>query len=693
MIRIGANGDSVMGYVVGVDIGGTFTDIVAMDPHGHVRVNKVESTPEDYSQGVMAAFNSLDLKGSDIVFFSHGSTVATNAILERRGGKTGLITTRGFESILEVGRANRQDLLNYWWRPQPPLVHRRDRVGVDERTDAFGNVRSEVSQESVRRLVDYFARRGVESIAICLINSYANRHNEEVVGDIVRNHWRNGYVTCSIDISPEMHEFERTSTTVVNAYLKPVMEEYLTRLRRRTKEGGYLGDILVMNSAGGLLTADSASSRPAALLMSGPAAGAIAAAALSASADASNLIALDVGGTSTDVSLVHDGELRFTNNYNVQFNIPVRLPTVDVHTVGAGGGSVAWIDVGGSLRVGPKSAGAIPGPVSYGRGGREPTVTDAAVVLGWIEAQMWRHLYGWSLNTAEATSTIKHEIGKPLGLGVQEAAVAILRVAISNIHQAVRAVTVERGLDPRDFRLTTGGGAGPMLAAYLARELGVSEAIIPPVPGVMSALGLLQSDVRVDFQDSILKREDTVDPEDIDLLFEHLTRTAIKHLTQEGFSRERIIVTRQIDVQYFGQTRYLTVNVPDGIFRSESLSVVVDRFLRAHLREYGYTMPQEAAHIELVNARVSARVRRTRIDMTREKSLKDEIAGIESRRDVFFLDGGSSFPTSVQWRDFFDSFTPVKGPLIIQQRDTTVVVPPGTSIRADAMGNLILHTD
>jgi N-methylhydantoinase A len=682
-----------MRFRVGIDIGGTFTDVVAVDQEGCLHVGKVSSTPPDYSLGVIRALKSLDIASSDMDYFSHGSTVATNTVLQRRGARTGLITTRGFEDVLEIARADREELFNYWWVPPPPLVHRRDRVGIDERTSYEGTVLREVNEDSLRAAVEYLRRRGIESLAICLINSYANPNNERHVARCISELWPGIYTSISTEILPEMLEFERTSTTVVNAYLGPVMDHYLANLEQRLRERGYEGDVLIMGSAGGLMTAATARSRPAASFLSGLAAGAIAGSALAHSSAIPNLITLDVGGTSSDVALIFEGHLRYSTEHYVQFNVPVRLPAVDVHTIGAGGGSIAWIDRGGSLRVGPRSAGAIPGPVCYARGGTEPTVTDAALVLGWIDGQLWEQLYGSKLNAGAAAETLRRVIGEPFRMNDLDSASAVLRVAIGNLHQAIRAVTVQRGHDPREFRLAAYGGAGPMLAAYLARELSIPEVIVPIAPGVTSALGLLLSDVRLDFQRSILKREDEINAGELDNIFGDLIETASQHLQREGFTADRTLVIRQVDIQYFGQAKYLTIPVPEGPFTQDSLRGVVQAFLLAHEREYGYTMPPEVSRIEIANVRVTGRgLQPAARSAQLEAGTPETCSRVGGTRDVYFLGEADPVPASVFWRAAVDSGSLIRGPAVIEQKDTTIVVPPGTSARVDKQKNLILTT-
>jgi N-methylhydantoinase A len=671
------------GLTVGVDIGGTFTDVVVVAPDGSVRIAKSSSTPPNYSQGVLDGLRKLGIAGSEIGRFAHGTTAAINAILTKTGARTGLITTKGFRDILEIRRGDRGDLYNYWWRPPEPLVRRPDRRGVRERMAFDGSVIEPLVEEDIVEAVQWFRARGVESIAICFLNSFLNGAHERRAAEIVRELWPEAYVCASVDIVPEILEFERTSTTVANAYVGPIMEGYLGDLRSRLRDGGYEDEILVMASSGNVMTIDTALEVPVTTATSGIAAGAMAGAALAENVGRPNLLTLDVGGTSSDIALIWDGKPRLTTQWDIEFGIPIRLPAVDIHTIGAGGGSIAWVDAGGVLNVGPASAGADPGPACYGKGGTKATTTDAQVVLGRMNLEHWKQLYGWELDVAAAEQAITQAIAEPLGLDLVDAAQAVLDITVNNLVEAIRLVSVERGYDPRDFALAPYGGAGAMYGVDVARALQIPEVVVPPAPGVTSALGLLQVDLAVRLQRSALVAAGDTDAAQIEQWFVELELDARAKLSGAGDSEPRI--HRQIDVRYFGQSQYMTIDVPAGRWSDEVTASVVDAFSAEHEREYGYTMPPHISQVEFANLRVVAEVP---IDKAQIRPVAAPSVVQGTRRAYFPGTGFGDVPT--YQRDTLAAGQTVDGPALIEQADSLTVLPPGVQARVDDHGHLVI---
>lgn len=671
---------------VGIDIGGTFTDIVMIDETGNVVVDKVPSTPPHFANGVINGLEKLPVSIKDLTFFSHGTTAATNAIIEKKGAKTGLITTKGFRDVLEIRRADRGSLYDYWWRPPDPLVPRPLRREVRERIAFDGQVLDPLAEEDVLAAIEFLRGHRVEAIAICFLNSFTNPVHELRTKALVETHWPDVFVCTSAEILPELLEFERTSTTVANAYVGPIISRYLTDLEHQMRNRGFREDVFIMGSSGGMMTATQAERLPVATAVSGLAAGVMAGAEIAKQTGTENLITLDVGGTSSDIALIHQSDPRVTTQWFIEFGVPIRLPAVDIHTLGAGGGSIAWIDAGGALRVGPQSAGAIPGPVCYDNGGTEPTTTDAQLVLGRLSMDLWRERYGWDLDQAAAEHAIMEKIGKPLGLSAVEAADAILRVTVNNLVQGIRLVSIERGYDPREFALCPFGGAGAMYAIDIARELGIPEIVVPLHPGVTSALGLLQVDLKQDLMRSALMVQGAIDLARLAALYEELETEANDLLAHADVPTERRVILRQADVRYFGQSKYMTVSVPDGPVDEALVTQLIENFSHEHKREYGYTMPPHIAQIEIANVRVAAIGQIDRPAITPPLDAAAD-PGSSQCRDVFFA-GHGFVPTPIIDRRRLQRGERVDGPAILEQPDATTVIAPDWNATPDEFGNL-----
>ena len=647
---------------LGVDVGGTFTDLVAL-VGGELRTAKVPSTPRDQSEGVMASVDAAGLEGGDIAALAHGMTVATNALLERRGARVALVTTEGFRDVLEIGRQNRPSLYDLAQARPAPLVPRELRFTVSERTGPEGELRP-LDEASVRAAIDAVREADVQAVAVCLLFAFLHPQHEQAVGEALRGALPGVRVSLSSEVLPELREYERFSTTVADAYLSPTLAAYLSRLAERTQEAG-IPSPLVMQSSGGVVDLDMAVGQAAGCLLSGPAGGVVGAAHVARASGYEDVLSFDMGGTSTDVAAIIGGEAQTTTEAVVA-GVPIKLPMVDVHTVSAGGGSIAWADEGGALRVGPRSAGADPGPVAYGRGGEEPTVTDANLFLGHLGngAQLGGDV---TLDRGLAEAALAR-LGDRLGLDALEAARGIVRVADAEMVRALRVITVQRGLDPREFALVAFGGAGGMHACSLAQELGIGTVLVPRAGGVLSALGLAISDVRRDYVAPLLGQ---VDAKRIATTCEELERAARDDLDDPA-------CLRRADLRYRGQAFELTVDADDP-------PALADRFHNAHERRYGYRMEEEA--IELVAVRVAATVEVAKPQLREEPRAEEPTP---ERRDVHVEDEGWA-EVHVWRREALGAGSHVEGPALVEFPEATCVVAPGWSGAVDEAGTLVLE--
>ena len=523
---------------VAVDIGGTFTDLVAYDEETRELSSfKTPSTPPTFIEGVLDALKKAEIEPGEIVAFKHGSTIATNAIIERRGAKTGLVTTKGFRDVLGAGRANRPDLFNSNWDPSPALVPRRHILEVDERIDYEGTILTELNEDDVRTAARKFKAREIESIAVAFLNSFMRDDHERRTKEILQAELGDEVAICtSSEILPEIREFERTSTVAANAYLMPVIDRYIDGLMARLAEWGYDGEVYVTHSGGGVATSSAARAVPARICHSGPAGGVIGGLLVGRSAGFESVITFDMGGTSADLSLVPQGTPTLAPEWRVDWNIPILFPAIDLVAIGAGGGTIAWVDTGGSLRAGPQSAGADPGPACFGKGNEEPTITDAHLYLGRLNPETY---LGGDLEIDRdlAEKADRRASPRSSGLSPPEAASGILRIANANMTSATHLISVERGHDPRDFALVAGGGAGPLHAVEIARELGLPHVVVPPTPGVTSALGILQVDLRHDILKPVLQQAGQIDPMELAKTYVELGAQALEILENGGDPR------------------------------------------------------------------------------------------------------------------------------------------------------------
>jgi N-methylhydantoinase A len=666
-----------MTYILaGVDTGGTFTDIVLFQD-GQLRVHKVFSTPQDPSQAILNGLSQLDAM-SNLRALVHGSTVATNAVLEGKGARTGLITTAGFRDVLEIGRQTRPKLYDLRVQRVPPLVPRERRVEVVERLNERGEVLIPLDEASLQRALQALDEAHVEAIAIALLFSFANPDHERRVAEAAR---RSGlYVSASYEVLPEFREYERTSTIVLNAYVGPLIDRYLAQLERALPAET---SVRIMQSNGGSISSATARREAARTLLSGPAAGVVGAAFIARASGISQIIALDIGGTSTDVALV-DGRITETTDGKIG-GYPTKLPMIDIHTVGAGGGSIAWFDPGGALRVGPISAGADPGPAAYGRGGREATVTDAHVVLGRLIPEAF--LGGtMRLETERALQAVTR-VARRLDTSVEQAALGIVRIANANMEAAIRVISVERGLDPRHFTLVAFGGAGPLHACELAAALHIPRVLIPTTPGVLSALGMLVADILKDYVHTVMVPIEEAQ-ETIITALATLEEQGRRDLAREGIAADHLIIERYLDLRYYGQSYELTIP-----FAGDSLQAA-EQFHAAHERRFGYSDPNE--RIQVVNVRLKARAIVDPPVLERQPVLTGLRAEpVATQRVIFFGQNGPvTHEALVYERANLQPGVVFSGPATVIQYDTTTVVPPSWVARVDAVGSLLLeHAD
>jgi N-methylhydantoinase A len=673
-------------WIAGCDTGGTFTDFFAVSDTGEARVAKVPSTPPTFDIGVVEGLKALGIDPADVTRLYHGTTVTTNAVITKRGAPSALVTTEGFRDVLEIRRANREDLYDILWEPPAPLIPRRHRLEVTERVSYQGEVITALDEDSVRDVARKIRARDLESVAVCLINSPTNADHERRVRDIIVEECPGIDVSISTDILPEPPEFERTATTVANAYAAPVLRRYMERLDSRLLEAGFEADIvLVMHNGGGTMTTDYATGVAVKTLNSGPAAGVTAAAAVAASAGRKNAVGFDMGGTSTEVGMVRDGQAHLTTSFDLEWGMPIRFPSVDVMSIGAGGGSIAWLDPAGYPRSGPQSAGAIPGPACYGTGGVEPTNTDAQLVLGRVSNELF--LDGrMQLDRDKAAAAIQEKIAGPLGLSLEEAAEGILRISNANMAKAIRTVTVERGFDPREFALIAFGGAGSLHAADVARELQMPEVIVPPFPGVTSAMGLLFSDPLDDFSWSYVRRQDEIDYADMGEVLDGMRERVVGNLLRQGVAESDIVVELGVDIRYVGQLHSVTIALSE--VTDAGMATAIDLFHTEHRRQYSYAHPDSP--VETSTLRVTARGLREKPDLaalTYAESSRTPLP--ERRRDVHF-EGTGWLETRVLDRNSLSVGDEIVGPCIVERLDTTIVLPPDATGRVDDVNNILI---
>ncbi|MBS0525450.1 MAG: hydantoinase/oxoprolinase family protein [Proteobacteria bacterium] len=682
---------------VGVDSGGTFTDVCLFDEeHGRVEVWKVPSTPDDPSRGIAegveeglrrVAPDAGDKPASHVAYFGHGTTVATNALIQHRGVKTGLITTEGFRDLLEIGRQKRPDLYDIQVDKPPTLVPRDLRLEVAERVLHTGQVATALDEKAVRAAARRLRAAGVEAVAVSFLYGFVRPEHEKRALAILREELPDAFLSAGHEIAPEFREFERLSTVVLNAYLGPVMARYIERLSPRLEALGLQTAPHLTQSNGGVIGFATAAAMPVRTVLSGPSTGVVGAQAIGRAAGMTDLITFDMGGTSTDVALLQDGQCKLASEATVH-GYPIKAPMLDIHTVGAGGGSIAHIDAGGLLKVGPCSCGADPGPVCYDRGNREPAVTDANVVLQILNPE---HLLGGRMKIRRTLAVEAVQgLADRLKLGLMETAQGVLSVVTANMARAIRVISVQRGHDPRNYTLMAFGGAGPLHAARLARELDMRRVLVPANPGILCAMGLLLTDLRADFAVTRLLPANDGAAADLAEGFAALASQAERWFEQEGIAAVDRRLARTVDMRYRGQNYELGIAVPDGATGGATMAALAALFAEAHRQRYGFAADEDPVEIVTLRLEANGVVRKAELEAHPEAGA-DASGAVAQHRDVWLAETRGFVSTPIYARERLRPGNRFPGPAIVEQMDATTLVPPGMAARVDRWLNLILE--
>ncbi|MFQ5972324.1 MAG: hydantoinase/oxoprolinase family protein [Alphaproteobacteria bacterium] len=682
---------------VATDIGGTFTDLVyyevdaATGEIGAVRTEKTDSTPPAFEAGILAAFTKAGIAPRDFDFFVHGTTVVINALLSRQGAKTALITTKGFRDVLEIARGNRPDLFNLNFAKPRPFVPRHLRAELDERTTYKGEVLRPVQLDGLPAIVGRFRDEGVEAIAVCFLHAYANPANEAAAAAALKAAWPEVSVVASHEITREWREYERTSTAVMAAYVHPTAERYLSSLEHELRSRDFLARLYVMQSSGGIATVEAASTNPLIMAESGPASGVLGAVELGRLIGEPHLVSLDIGGTTAKCALVQGPQPRITTEYKIEqtrtyAGYPIQIPVIDMVEIGNGGGSIAWIDEGGKLNVGPKSAGAQPGPVAYGRGGTEPTTTDAHLMTGRIDPDYF--LGGEITPDMAGVRRAITRLAERLNVTPEAAARGIIRIANANMVNALKWVSVNKGHDSRDFALVAFGGGGAMHAVALAEELRMPRVIIPVNAAVFSAWGMLVTDLRRDLIRTKVVRLDDAEPATVAAPFADMEHEAERQFAEEGIAAGRLVAHRYADMRYVGQEHTVKIDFPAGAIDDAAVKEAVGRFHDGHERAYTFRLDRQ---VEIVNYHlaVTGRVDKPTLPKMQPTGPARERA-LRGRRTVDFDEQGIH-ETAIYEREYLDSGTEIVGPAIVEEPASTLLLPPGKRLVADDYGNLIVH--
>lgn len=680
-------------YRLGIDTGGTNTDVVLTNIEtGRMYYAKTPTTPKALMDGIMNGIKKIvgisGIRNEELDELVYGTTIVVNMIAQKQSEATALITTRGFRDALEIGRASRTNIYDIQMEKNEPLVRRNMRLEISGRMNFQGKETEPLKlDEELPAIVEQLRANGIKSVAICLMHSYANPEHELRVKEALQKLWPEGFVSASADINPQFREYERTSTTVINAYMMPIMGSHIVDFEQRMAENNIDAELYMMQSNAGVMTFEVAKSKPVSVADSGPIAGIIASNYLARLMGEKNIITFDIGGTSTDVSLIQDNTIKFTTESHVE-GYPVSVPSVDLSFIGAGGGSIAYVDRGGALKVGPVSAGADPGPVCYGRGGTRATVTDANLVTGHIRPEIFEENLDNALETTKAA--IEEQIAKPLGLTVMQAAEGILDVINSNMLRAIKLISVQKGYDPRDFTLVCYGGGGGMHAGKIAEELEMEKIIVPYSPGTFSAMGLVLSDIKSDFVHTRLLTPEQVSPQLLNEIYTRLDQQGLASLEEQNVPEKDRVLVRTCDMRYFGQAFEISVPLPSEEITEQGIAELVDRFHELHRQMYGHCMKEDP--IEFVNYRVSAIGSFVKPDVVSSAS-----AAVRQKREqqmygtaVF---DGVEHTVPIFERDTLDVGEVIQGPAIIGEMGATVVVYPGHTAEVDAMRNIIMYTN
>lgn len=676
---------------IAADVGGTFTDVATFDPEtGKLGLGKSLSTNERIVDGIGHSVRKSGSAFNEASLFLHGATVAINSILERKGARAVLVTTRGFRDVYEIGRVNRPEAYNLFFRKHQPLIDRSARLEIDERIDADGNVTEELTDDALAQLAHRIEQLGAEAIAIAFLNAYRNPEHEARTKAYLAARFPDAFISASHELSREYREFERTSTVAANAFVGPRVQRYLDEIDSQLKVEGFAGRFLIVQSTGGLFDLAQAREECIRMLESGPAAGVIGARALCHDIGLSKAIAFDMGGTTAKAGVIVDGEALVANQVMIGGyveGLPAQIPMIDIQEVGTGGGSIARVGAGQALRVGPQSAGSRPGPACYGLGGEEPTVTDANLVLGRLSAE--RFLGGeMKLDVERARTAIEQHVARPLGMSVEAAADGIIRIAASSMANVVKRVTTERGLDARDFPIIAIGGAGPLHAVLIARELRIAQVIIPNAPGHFSAYGMLVANLRRDFVQTMFTGLDRIDFDTMEALHADMEAQGKADMGQDDRQLQGITITRSADMRYVGQEHAVTVELPPRVYESRDLAVLKEYFDAEHLKRYGFSSPEQSADIVSIRSSVAGIMPKPDLQPVDTRAPGTGLQPIAHHPVYFGADGFTDTP--VYSRETLRAGDRITGPALIEETATTTVLTPGDELSVDRLGNLII---
>jgi len=689
-------------FKLGIDVGGTFTDFVLLsEEEGNMAIGKTLTTPADPSQAVIDGSQNI-LKRNGIAFegiqaIIHGTTLVTNTLIERNGAPTGLITTEGFRDILEMGNEIRYDLYDLNIEQPMPLVPRRYRLGISERIDSRGEIIKPLEMDEIRQAIQYFEKEGITSVAVCLLHAYQNPVHERAIQAYIQNEFPSLHVSISSHVAPEIKEYERTSTTVANAYVQPTMKAYLRYLENELKANGFKGGFYIMLSSGGITNVGMAEALPIKLCESGPAAGALVASYYGQSIGLKDMISFDMGGTTAKICLINDGKPSYSREFEAArisrfkkgSGFTFKIPSIEMIEIGAGGGSIGHIDTMGLLKVGPQSSGASPGPACYNLSGDNATVTDAALILGYLNADYF--LGGeMKLDASRAREMMKKKIADPLGITVEEAAMGINQVVTENMATATRIHIAERGKDPRRFSLMAFGGAGPIHAFRIAEILRIKTIICPPAAGTASALGLLVTPIALDFARSYVSRLDSLEWNHVNTIYEEMEAEALSSLMESGASREEIIFERTADMRYVGQFYEIPSAIPNGILESRHVSKITETFYQTYEKAFGRYMTD--APIQGLTWRLRAQCPAPIVEVKfAEKQDKTETEALKGKRKAYFPEQKQFVECPVYERYRIKSGTTLKGPVILEERESTTIVGVDSKMHIDDRFNLIIE--
>lgn len=677
---------------VATDIGGTFTDLVYVDDQGVVGVAKSHTTPPNFEQGIIDVIKKSEIDQQTIETFIHGTTVIINALTERKGVKTGLITTQGFRDVLEIGRGNRPDLFNVRYKKPAPFVERYLRQEVEERLNQKGEVVVPLDQDRIKELVAYFKKEQVEALAVSYLHAYKNPEHEQQTVQLIKELWPEISVTASHEVTKEWREYERTNTAVLNSYVKPIASKYINKLDAKLLENKANSFNYIMQSNGGTTTFEQAKKTPINMVESGPVAGIYGAAYLGEIIGEKNVIAFDIGGTTAKCSLISSGEVKVSTDYyiekdNLNAGYPIKSPVVDIVEIGNGGGSIAWIDEAGSLKVGPHSAGAVPGPVAYGQGGTEPTTTDANLLTGRLSPEN----FDYQVDMKRVEQTIDEKVARKFDMTAEEGALGIIRIANANMLNALKLISVRKGYDPRDFTLVAFGGGGSMHAPALAQELGVKKVVVPVASSVFSAWGMLMTDLRHDYIQTYINQLEKVALTDLNEEWGKLENQSIEQYKEENIDEENIIFHRFLDMRYAGQEHTVKVPLKNGEITEQTVQETIELFHVMH--EQSYTFKLVEAQTEIVNLHLTAfgHVQKPQLQKLETKG-RDTVQALKETRNVYYETDGW-IETKVYHRHHLSPDMVIQGPAVVEEPTATTVIYKGQTLTVDAYGNLVIEME